>query len=125
MAKIAKSQPQAAFAALTYGLSSRWTYLTRVTSFNADYLKPLEDVIRHDLIPALTGQPHASDNVRQLLALPARHGGIGIVDSTTLPSRNFSTYTSKKISAPAAHRLSMQSCTKVVMCLLHKTRRKY
>ena len=91
LAKIAKSQPQAALAALTHGLSSRWTYLTRVTSFNADYLKPLEDVIRHDLIPALTGQPHPSDNVRQPLALPAQHGGMGIVDLTTLPSRNFST----------------------------------
>ena len=90
--------PQADFAALTHGLSSRWRYLTRVTSFNADYLKPLEDVIRHDLIPALTGQPHARDNLRQLLALPARHGGMGIVDPTTLPSRNFST--SKKICAP-------------------------
>ena len=54
--------------------------------------------MRHDLIPALTGQPHPSDNVRQLLALPARHGGMGIVDPTILPSRNFST--SKKICAP-------------------------
>ena len=58
----------------------------------------MEGVIRHDLIPALTGQPHPSDNVRQLLALPARHGGMGIVDPTTLPSRNFSTL--KKICAP-------------------------
>ena len=45
LANIAESQPQDAFTALAHGLSSGLTYLTRVTSFNADYLKPLEDVI--------------------------------------------------------------------------------
>ena len=79
LAKIAKSQSQAAFTALSHGLSSRWTYLPRVTSFNADYLKPPEDAIRQDLIPALTGQPHPSDNVCQLLALQTWHGGMGLL----------------------------------------------
>jgi len=49
-------------------------------------LHPLEDVIRMKLIPALTGRPPPNDSERDLLALPARLGGIGMGD----PSRRSS-----------------------------------
>lgn len=90
LATIATSQPHAAFAALTHGLINRWTFSTRVSPFKAEHLQPLEEAIRYQLIPALTGQPQPSGKIRQLLALPARHGGMGVVNPTCLPTRNFS-----------------------------------
>jgi len=41
--------------------------------------KPLENTIREQLIPALVGW-EVSDAERQILALPLRHGGLGLTD---------------------------------------------
>ena len=45
-------------------------------------LQPLgmEDVIRGDFLPSLTGQEVFGDKVRNLLALPTRVGGLGIIN---------------------------------------------
>ena len=45
-----------------------------------DYLRPLEDAIRNQLIPALTEQHFVNDVERELLGLPARLGGLGIAN---------------------------------------------
>ena len=45
-------------------------------------LLPLEMIIRTKLIPALTGRPPPNDLDRDLLALPARLGGIALVNPT-------------------------------------------
>ena len=54
---IAKTQPHAAFSALTHGLSSKWIYLCRTISNISHLLKSLDDAISSDLLPALTGRP--------------------------------------------------------------------
>jgi len=41
-------------------------------------LQVLEDAIHLEFIPALTGQNHLSDELHNLLALPARKGGLGL-----------------------------------------------
>ena len=41
-------------------------------------LQPLEEAIRHQFLPAMSGRQGISDLERDLLALPARHGGLGI-----------------------------------------------
>lgn len=84
LSEIAKSQPHAAFAALTHGLLNKWTYLSRVIPNISHLLSPLDDVLRSDLLPALTGRPPPSDLECTLFALPARLGGLGI----RLPSKN-------------------------------------
>ena len=76
---IAKTQPHAAYSALTRGLSSKWTYLCRTISNISNLLKPLDDILRTKLIPA---RPPPSDLECALFALPARMGGLGI----TIPS---------------------------------------
>ena len=78
LGEIAKSQPHAAYSALTHGLLSKWTYLSRVIPNIADKFSPLDDVLRSDLLPALTGRPPPSDLEFALFALPARLGGLGI-----------------------------------------------
>ena len=50
------------------------------------------------LIPTLTGQPPPGDEMRDLLALPARLGGIALTNSTSIAEVEFSAST--KVSDP-------------------------
>ena len=86
---IALSQPHAAHAAFTHGLSSKWSYLTRTFQGIGTLLQPLEPIMRSKFIPALTGQPPPSDEVRDLLALPARLGGIALTSPTSAADVEF------------------------------------
>ena len=84
LGEIAKSQPHAAYSALVHGLSSKWTYLSRVTPNISHLLTPLDTALRSLLLPALTGRPPPNDSELDLFALPARLGGLGI----RIPSKN-------------------------------------
>ena len=53
LALYAKSEPNAAFAALTHGLMSWWTYLLRTIEGLAPLLQPLKDTIRLLFQPSL------------------------------------------------------------------------
>ena len=83
LSAIAKTQPHALYAALTHGLSSRWVFLSRTMPYISNHLQQLEGIIRTILIPSLTARPPPSDIECDLLALPARLGGLGLWD----PSR--------------------------------------
>ena len=72
LSETAKSQPHAAFAALTHALLSKWTYNI------GDEVSPLDEMLRSELLPALTGRPPPSDLDFALFALPARLGRQGI-----------------------------------------------
>ena len=84
LATIAVTQPHAALSALTHGLMSKWTYLSRTIPDIGPLLRPLDDALRSVLLPALTGRPPPSDLECAIFALPARLGGLGI----GIPSRN-------------------------------------
>ena len=84
LSSIAKTEPHAAFSALTHGLMSHWTFLLRSIEGIANLLQPIEDAIRQQLIPAITGRKALNDDERDLLALPARLGGIGASNPTAL-----------------------------------------
>ena len=77
LATIAKEEPQSALSAFNIGLSQRWTFVQRTVPCIGEYFKPLEDVIRGKFIPAMIGR-EVTENERRLLALPYRHGGLGI-----------------------------------------------
>ena len=88
---IAKSEPHAAFSTFTNGLIGHWLYFLRTIEGITPLLQPLEDCNRQDFLPALNGQSSFSDLERELLALPARLGGLGLVNPTTLSAeRTFS-----------------------------------
>ena len=80
LATIACSQSHATHAAFTHGMTSKWTYLTRTMPGTGPCLAPPETIIKTKLIPALTGRPPPDDTERDLLALPARLGGIALVN---------------------------------------------
>ena len=73
-----ETQPHGAF---THGLSSKWNYLLRVTDWEENQLdhvlESLEKAIQSHFIPALTGQHPPGKQTREMLALPARLGGLG------------------------------------------------
>ena len=55
LAKIAQSQPYAAYSAFKKGLASHWIYFLSTVPDVAELLQLLEDIIRLVLLPALTG----------------------------------------------------------------------
>ena len=50
----------------------------------------MEDVIREKFIPAIVGK-HVSDIERRMIALPYRHGGLGIQNPTLTADREYAT----------------------------------
>ena len=64
LCKIAETQPHAAYAAFTHGLSSRWNYLLRVIDWEESEskhaLESLENTISLHFIPALTARTTSS-----------------------------------------------------------------
>ncbi len=72
--------------AFIHGISSCWSYLQRTTipvPNIKDLLQPLENAIHQVFIPTLTGHPPNSQQVRDLLALPARLGGLGLANPSS------------------------------------------
>ena len=109
LSSIAATQPHAAYTAFTHGLTSKWTYLARTISGIEDLLQPLEEIIRQRFLPSLTGQNPFNDADRELMALPVRFGGLGIID----PSRQATTHynMSEKITASLVALILQQSHT--------------
>ena len=73
----ASLQPHAAFSALIHGAFGRLTYLSRTLP---ELLSPFEQNIHLHFLPTLTGKGVFSDLQRQLLPLPSRLGGLGIIN---------------------------------------------
>lgn len=92
LAEFAITQPQACYAAFSFGLRHRWTYFIRTLPNITDFLEPLEEAISRLLIPAITDH-HINDEDRKLLALPVRLGGLG--------------FTNPVESAPQEHQASL------------------
>ena len=95
---IARSHPQAAYCAYSHGLKGKWLYLAQTVPNISNLLQPLENILREKFIPALTGRPAPSDTERELLALPARNGGFGIINPASTADREHQT--SLHLSSP-------------------------
>ena len=79
LAEFAVSQLQASYAAFTFGLWHRWMYFLRTLTDTAVLLEPLERAISDVLIPVLL-ENQVTETERDLLALPVRMGGLGLVN---------------------------------------------
>ena len=109
LSSIAVTQPHAAYAAFTHGQTSKWTYLERTIPDIGDLLKPVENAIRQLFLPSLTGQNAFNDADRDLMALPVRLGGIGIIDPCRQSTANNNA--SEKITASLVALILQQSHT--------------
>ena len=71
------------------------------------FFGPLETIIQTRLLPNLTGQPSFNDTERKLFALPARLGGLGLVDPSQYSIFQF--FASVAITAPLVQSILQQS----------------
>ena len=78
LSKIAEIQPQAAYSAYIHGFKHKFTFFIRTIPNLSNYLQPIEEVLRSQFIPAITGGHLCSDKERDLLALPIKFGGLGL-----------------------------------------------
>ena len=106
LAEFATTQPQASYAAFTFGLRHRWTYFMRTLPDIEELLEPLEHAISDVLIPSLT-EHNCSPTERELLALPARVGGLGLTNPSASARAEY--LASVKVSAPLVSKIIAQS----------------
>ena len=71
------TEPQAAYAGYSFGMKAKWNFLQRTIPHTGDLFKPLEELLSSTFITNLTGHVH-SPIEREIMALPARNGGLGI-----------------------------------------------
>ncbi len=88
LADFAVEEPQSALAAFGKGICHRWRFLQRTISNIDNLFEPLEEAIRHKLIPSIFGR-EVSDLERRILALPFRLGGLGIRNPVETASREY------------------------------------
>ena len=74
LANFAKTQPHAAYSAFTHSILGQYTYFTRTIPGICNLIKPVDDVIRLELVPALLN-PIVPEVDPQLYSLPLCHGG--------------------------------------------------
>ena len=61
-----------------FGFKCKFKFFLGAVPDIADYLLPIEETLRSDFIPAITGDNIYSDAERALLALPVSFGGLGL-----------------------------------------------
>ena len=79
LAVFVQTQPKAAYSAYVMGLRGRWAFLCRAMKVPEPMFQPLEDIVKTELIPALTCRAPPGDTIRRLVALPCRLGGLGLI----------------------------------------------
>ena len=82
LSNIVSMQPHTAYAATTHGLTNKWSILQKTIPNIRDLFQPLQNAIRHHLLPALTGRKEITDLERDLLTLPTRLSGLWIPNPT-------------------------------------------
>ena len=110
LSEFANSQPQACFAVYTFGLKHRWTYFMRTLPDIQELLCPLEDTLMSIFVPSIT-RHMCNPTERQVLELPRRAGGLGIINPCTKASVSYEA--SKRISAPLARQIIAQKWMKM------------
>ena len=105
LAEFARSQPQASYAAFTFGLRHRWTYFMRTLPDIENLLQPLERAISDVLIPSLIGR-NCSEAEHDLVALPVRMGGLGLINPSVIADAEYSA--SIRVSAPLVSKIEAQ-----------------
>ena len=104
---IARTHPHAAYTAFVHGAIGRWLYLMGTIDISSSIFQPLEEAIHHQFIPALTGQVSSSPEVRKLLSLPNRLGGLNIVNPVEIAENQL--MASKTITTPLTKMIIEQS----------------
>ena len=94
-------EPQAAYSCFITGFKHKPTYFMRTIPNISKELKQLDDVVRTEFIPAITGGINSSDLERKLPSFPPKVGGPGIpiFSETAKREYKFSTMISKYLTS--------------------------
>ena len=106
LAEFATTQPQSSYVAFVFGLRHRWTYFLRTLPDIAPFLEPLERAIADLLVPAITEHVTTQEE-RDLLELPVRLGGLGLVNPARTASQEYEA--SVKITGPLVRQIVKQA----------------
>ena len=88
LAEFATTQSQSSYAVFVFGLRHRWTYFSRTLSGIAPFLEPLERAIADLLVRAISEHVTTQEE-RDLLELPVRLGGSGLVNPARTASKEY------------------------------------
>ena len=102
---IARSEPQLAYAAYTFGLSKRWLYIMRTLNNIQHIFQPLEDCIKNYFLPTFI-KHHFNELDRAIFSLPAKFGGLGIFDPTKICQYEYQY--SREATAPLTEAIKLQ-----------------
>ena len=108
LAKLAVKYPQAVYAGYTFCLQGEWQFLCRCTPGIAHLMQPMEHAIRTHLLPSFLGIDAVDVDIkfRELLALAAKRGGLGIRNPMATAEDYFNT--------------SMDACSYLVGTLVNR-----
>ena len=108
LSALAKTQPHAAFSAYIHGEQHKFTYFLRTIEGMNELIKPLDDIIMNNFLPAIFGET-LSPQEKGLFALPIREGGLGIEELSIKAPREYEI--SKKVTQPLVTAMVIQSNT--------------
>ncbi|KAI0979079.1 hypothetical protein GJ496_000217 [Pomphorhynchus laevis] len=89
LSKVAKCDSQVAYTMLTKSLQNQWKYLQRTCEINSEWLNPLSEMIFKKLVPEIIGIPNIDMELRIIICLPLRLGGMGVSEPSTEPKTEF------------------------------------
>ena len=78
LSNFAKSQPQAAYAALCHGQQHKFSYFMRTIPGMEKFLLPLDEKIDNTFLPSVLNET-ITEKEREVYSLPVRLGGLGIL----------------------------------------------
>ena len=106
---IAKSQPQAAYIALTKAYKSKFTYFMRTIDGFEDYVGPIDTLMKEKFLPTIfDSETPLTDPLSELVTLSPKHGGLGIPSLQRDSSSQF--HASKIITENHVNSIIEQSC---------------
>ena len=79
LSKIAKTEPHMAYSLFVHGFRHKFTYIMRTIPHTEHLFKPIDKLIDDEFIPALFNGRKLTSQERELIALPTRLGGLGII----------------------------------------------
>ena len=87
--EIAKTEPQAAYAAFTKAYKSKFTFFQRTIIDFEEYLEPVDSLLYDSFIPTLFGSSTPPEIPSSLIALNPKDGGLGIQKPSEVSKNQF------------------------------------
>ena len=88
----------AVYSAFPHGMIGHWVYLMRTIPNIGSLFQPLEDAIRLQLLPSITGHVVCTTSGCELFSVPCHFCGLGVGNPTNYCDSQFDA--SMKITAP-------------------------